>query len=92
LLKIKDGILRIFNDDQMLTMYRIPPEKGKTMAHPRFYERLKADQELNRRKYHRLLPGKARATRGLLANGLNFEVMARSLSAYEQLIAEVPNG
>ena len=92
LLKIKAGIMRIFDDDQLVAIYRIPPEKGKTVAHPRFYERLKADQEQNRRKYHRLLPGKAKATRGLLTNSLHYEVMARSLSAYDQLIGEVANG
>lgn len=92
LLKIRTGVMRIFDDDQLVAIYRIPPEKGKTVAHPRFYERLKIDQEQNRRKYHRLLPGKAKATRGLLTDGLHFEVMARSLSAYDQVIGEVANG
>jgi len=89
LLKVKDGVLRVFDDDYMITVYRIPPEKGKTVAHPRFYERLKADREQNERKYHRLLPGKAKATRGLLSNGLHFEVMARSLATYDESIQEV---
>lgn len=89
LLKVKDGILRVFDDDTMVTIYRIPPEKGKTVAHPRFYERLRCDREQNERKYRRFLPGKAKATRGLLSNGLHFEVMARSLTAYDESIQEV---
>lgn len=89
LLKVKDGIIRIFNDDEMVAVYRIPPEKGITVSHPRFYERLKADREQNERKYRALLPGKAKATRGLLATGLHYEVMARSLSTYDESIREV---
>jgi transposase len=89
LLKVKDGILRVFDDDYMVTVYRIPQEKGKTIAHPRFYERLKADRLQNERKYRFLLPGKAKATRGLLATGLHFEVMARSLATYDESVQEV---
>jgi hypothetical protein len=37
LLKIRDGILRVFDDDWMLTVYRIPEGKGQTLAHPQFY-------------------------------------------------------
>lgn len=83
LLKIRDGVLRVFDDDQMLTVYRIPEGKGQTLAHPQFYERLKADQEQLRRKYHKPF-GKVKATRGLLKHGMQVEVMARPLSVYDQ--------
>lgn len=83
LLKVKDGIIRIFKDEELITVYRIPPGKGHTLAHPRFYERLKNDREQQQRKY-RVIPGKAKATRGLLNDGLRIEVMARSLSVYDQ--------
>lgn len=83
LLKIRDGLLRIFSDDQMIAVYRIPPEKGQTLADPRFYERLKADQEQRRRKYQ-YFSGKAKATRGLLKDGLSVEVLKRSLSVYDE--------
>lgn len=83
LLKIRDGILRVFDDDKMLTVYRIPDGKGQTLAHPQFYRRLKADQEQLRRKYRKPF-GKTKATRGLLKHGLHVEVMARPLSDYDQ--------
>ena len=89
LLKIKDGVLRVFKDDTMVAVYRIPSTKGNTLAHPRFYERLKADREQNRRKYRRLMPGKAKATRGLVSANLRLTVMARDLSVYDQVIREV---
>lgn len=83
ILRIKDGLLRVFSDDQMVAVYRIPLEKGQTLADPRFYERLKADHQQLARKY-RLPFGKAKATRGLLKHGLQGEVMARPLSEYDQ--------
>ena len=86
LLKIRDGILRVFDDDRMLTVYRIPDGKGQTSAHPRFYQRLRANQEQIRRKYRKPF-GKARATRGLLKCGLKVEVMARPLSDYDQEVS-----
>ncbi len=86
LLKIRDGILRVFDDDRMLTVYRIPEGKGQTLAHPQFYQRLRADQEQLRRKYRKPF-GKAKATRGLLKHGLQVEVMARPLADYDQEVA-----
>jgi len=86
LLKIKDGILRIFYDDCMITAYRIPDGKGQIMAHPQFYQRLRADRDQLQRKYRKPF-GKAKATRGLLKHGLHIEVMTRSLAEYEQEVA-----
>jgi hypothetical protein len=87
LLKIRDGIIRIFDDEQMVTVYRIPEGKGQMLAHPQFYQRLRADQEQIRRKYRKPF-GKVKATRGLLKHGLQVEVMTRPLSEYDQ---EVPS-
>jgi transposase len=90
LLKIKNGVLRVFDDEKLVTEYRIPEAKGQLMAHPGFYEALKKDQEQRERKY-RLPAGKAKATRGLLKNGLLYEtVQRRPLSDYEAL-REVPH-
>jgi len=85
LLKIKKGILRIYHDETLLAVYRIPEGKGKLVAHPRFYAALRSDLEQNRRKYH-TAAGKGKATRGLLKDGLRFEtVQTRPLSVYESL-------
>jgi transposase len=85
-LKIKNGILRIFHDETVLAVYRIPEGKGALRAHPRFYRALRKDREQNQRKY-RLPAGKGKATRGLLKNGLRFEtVQKRPLSVYAALL------
>lgn len=84
LLKIKNGLIRFFDNDKLLTVYRIPSGQGQTVAHPIFYQRLKVDRLQIQRKY-RVFAGKAKATRGLLYNGLQIEVAARSLADYDRL-------
>lgn len=86
LLKIRNGLLRAFKDEIMIAVYNIPPQKGQVVSNPRFYQRLKADKEQLQRKYHKHFWGKAKATRGLLRNGLTQEVMKRSLLVYDQVI------
>ncbi len=55
------------------------------MQDSRFYQQLRADQEQLRRKYRRPAAGKGWATRGLVADGHNYQVMQRNLAEYEQL-------
>jgi len=87
LLKIKNGILRVYEDETLWAEYPIPEGNGQLMAHPRFYEALRADQEQLHRKY-RLPAGKAKATRGLLKHGLIHEtVQKRPLAVYEALLS-----
>lgn len=83
LLRIRGGIIRIMCDDKLLTHYRIPEGKGHFVVHPWIYTRLRADKEQLKRKYQ-TPDGKAKATRGLIKNSLDVEVMARPLSVYDQ--------
>ena len=92
LLKINDGILRIFFDDTLIAVYQIPESKGQTLAHPQFYQRLKEDRDQLRRKYRKPFFKKAWATRGLETHRLGVDVMKRSLSVYDIAIPEVSNG
>jgi len=85
LLKIRSGIMRIFKDDKMIAVYKIAAGKGNMIANPRFYQRLKEDKDQLRRKYRKPY-GKAKATRGLVKYGLDYEVKQRSLCVYEQVI------
>lgn len=82
-LRIRKGVLRIFDDERLVTIYRLAQGKGHLIAHPHFYERLKNDKEQAARKYHRSA-GKGKATRGLVGDALKFEVMTRSLDVYQQ--------
>jgi len=86
LLKIKNGALRVYDDNTLVTMYQIPEAKGHLLAHPEFYEALKKDKEQQVRKY-RVPTGKGKATRGLVKHGLIHElVQRRPLAAYEALL------
>lgn len=90
LLKIKNGVLRVYNDDALYAIYLIPEGKGHLIAHPEFYEALRRDKEQFRRKY-RIPQGNGKATRGLLKHGLIHElVQRRPLSAYDEIL-EVAN-
>jgi len=92
LLKISDGILRIFFDDKLIAVYQVPEDKGQTLAHPQFYQRLKEDRDQLRRKYRKPFFKKAWATRSLDTHRLGVDVMKRSLSVYDSAIPEVANG
>jgi transposase len=86
LLRIKNGALRVYNDEELCAAYQIPPGKGKLQAHAGFYEALRKDREQMRRKY-RMPEGKAKATRGILKHGLVHEtVQRRPLSAYDSIL------
>ncbi len=86
LLKIKAGFLRIFYDDTELVTYRIVEGKGNMVSHPWLIDALKNDQDQRERKY-RVPPGKGKATRGLLKNGLRYEtVQRRPVSEYLRVV------
>lgn len=86
LLKIKNGMLRVYDNETLAAEYPIPEGKGHLVSHPRFYEALKKDKEQMQRKYQ--VPfGKAKATRGILSNGLAYEmVQRRPLAVYEAVV------
>lgn len=85
LLKIKDGRLRIYDDETLAAEYEISQGRGQLLAHPRFYEALRQDLEQRRRKYQ--VPcGKAKATLGLSTGWLHEPVQRRPLAVYETLL------
>jgi transposase len=82
MLKIKERVIRIYHDHDLLATYDEPEEKHRLVGDPAIYARLAADREQNQRKYGRQ---KGRATRGLTTHSLFPEVAIRSLAEYEQL-------
>jgi hypothetical protein len=58
IIREKDGQLRIFENDWLVIIYEIPATKGNLIQHKAFYEALKKDQVMNRRKFHRGKRGK----------------------------------
>jgi hypothetical protein len=69
LVKMKNGCLSAFMDDELLVSYLIPDGKGHFIEDPRFYRDLKADISQRERKYRsgtfRKGKGKAKRTLGL---------------------------
>jgi hypothetical protein len=80
LLKVKNGTIHFFDDDRLLVSYAQSEGKHQLVGNPSFYEALKADKDLQRRKY-----GHAKATRGLSIGSLFPQVMYRPLADYERL-------
>jgi transposase len=82
MLKIKNGTIRFFYDDQLLVTYKEAEGKYQLVGDRLFYEQLKRDQDQRQRKYGR---NKGEATRGLTTGSLFPQVMERPLADYEQL-------
>jgi transposase len=82
MLKIKNGTIRFFHDDQLLATYQEPEGKHQMIGNRMFYEQLKRDHEQNKRKYGRK---KGAATRGLINSSLFPQVMHRPLADYDRL-------
>jgi transposase len=81
MLKVKNGLIRIYRDQELLATYEEPTTKRNVVADPRFYEELRRDKEQLRRKYGR---SKGKATRGLVNRSLWIDVHHRPLAEYER--------
>lgn len=91
ILRVKDKILRIFSNDYLVVTYDIPEGKGHLVQDKRFYEALKKDREMNRRKYKtgRRMKGRAKYTISPSKPQYEMDVQVRPLFIYDQLIEEV---
>lgn len=83
--RVKDGILRAYDDAELITEWPLGKAKGELLGDRRFYEELRNDQEQLRRKY-RKPAGKGKATIGLKKfDNYNVDVQVRDMSAYENI-------
>ena len=90
ILRMKNDQLRIFENHHLVVVYDIPPTKGNLVQKKRFYEALKKDLDMNRRKYnHSRKKGRAKQTISPTAPGYEMDVEIRSILEYEQFIPEV---
>lgn len=83
LLKIKNGLIRFYDDDRLVASYAVSTDKGSWITDPAIIEQIHR-QRVCQRKYGRV---KAKATRGLVNASLYPQVLYRPLSVYEQLAA-----
>jgi hypothetical protein len=86
LLRVKNKDMRIFDDDVLIVKYKIPEGKGHLVQDKRFYEALRADKEMNARKYGRgkRSKGRAKATISPLKPRYALDVEVRSTRIYDQ--------
>jgi len=90
-LRVKNKCMRIFHDDHLIVTYEIPEGKGHLVQDKRFYEALKKDREMNRRKYGQSRRGKGRAkcTISPIKPLYDMDVEIRPLHIYDSMIGEV---
>jgi transposase len=91
ILRVKDKVMRIFFDDKLIVTYGIPEGKGQLVQDKRFYEALKKDHEMNRRKYHhgRRPKGRAKHTISPLKPPYDMDVEIRPMAIYDHAAGEV---
>ena len=83
LLKIKDGIIRFYDDDRLLVTHNEAEEKGSWITDADITAQIHNQRRQKKKpKYGRR---KAKATRGLVNPSLFPQVLYRPLSVYEQI-------
>jgi transposase len=91
ILRVKDTTMRIFHNDRLIVTYDIPKGKGHLVQDKRFYEALRKDREMNKRKYKsgRRIKGRAKYTISPSKPPYAMDVEVRPLFFYDQLVQEV---
>jgi len=90
-LRVKDKRVKIFEDDRLVVTYEIPEGKGHLVQDKRFYEALKNDREMNRRKYGkgRYVKGRAKCTISPIKPLYEMDVEIRPCYVYDYAAGEV---
>lgn len=91
ILRVKDSTMRIFDNDRLVVTYDIPSGKGNLIQNKRFYEALKKDRKMNKRKYShgRRSKGRAKHTISPLKPLYDMDVEVRPLAIYDTIGGEV---
>jgi len=86
LIRFKDGILRIYSDDNLVITHKECQGKGQVLMPAWIYEELRKDKDQLSRKYRKPIGGKGKATIGLVKyDNYRVGVQARDLSVYEKV-------
>jgi hypothetical protein len=91
ILRVKNKIMRIFDNNRLVVTYGIPEGKGHLIQKKRFYEALRKDREMNKRKYKsgRRIKGRARYTISPSKPKYDMDVQVRPLFIYDQWVEEI---
>jgi len=87
LLRVKGISMRIFMDDVLIVTYEIAQGKGHLIQDKRFYEALKKDHSMNKRKYgngQKRKKGRAKNTISPLKPLYDMDVQVRPVAIYDQ--------
>jgi transposase len=92
--RLKDRVLRVFDGDLLVAMHAQSDEKGRVVLLAGLREAIRADREMNARKWSHFKrgKGKAKATISPLAGKYFVEVQSRPLDIYRQIGGEVAYG
>lgn len=84
-LRVKDRTMRIFAGNALVVTYEIPMGRGHLVQDKRFYEDLKKDREMNKRKYGhgRRIKGRAKNTISPLKPLYDMDVEIRPIAIYD---------
>ncbi len=90
-LRVKDREMRIFDTDCLMVTYEIPQGNGHLIQDKGFYDALKKDREMNRRKYGQAkhVKGRARCTISPLKPFYDMDVEIRPSYIYDRVAGEV---
>jgi transposase len=90
-LRIKEKTVRIHADSKNLVSYKVPESKGHLIQDPRFYEALRKDDAMNRRKYRHERGGKGRAKKTISPLKMRYEmdVEVRPVGVYSRVAEDV---
>ena len=85
--RLKDKVLRVFDGDMLVATHAQSEVKGRLVQLPGLREAIRADREMNARKWNRFRKGKgkAKATISPLAGKYHVEVESRPLDVYAQI-------
>jgi transposase len=83
--RLGDGILRVFDGDELVATHTQSPAKGKLVQLPGLRAAILADRQMNARKYDHRRRGKAKATISPAAGKYAVDVQTRPLDVYRQI-------
>jgi transposase len=91
ILRVKGSTMRIFDNDRLVVKYDIAEGKGHLVQDKRFYEALRKDREMNKRKYKsgRRIKGRARYTISPRRPLYDMDVQVRPVFIYDRFVEEV---
>ena len=85
IVRLKNEVLRVFNDDLLVATINQSPIKGKLVQLPGLREAIQKDLRMNARKWAHSKRGKGKATISPILSKYGVDVQVRDLDIYAQI-------